>query len=90
VSGQKDADAISQCTRSLEHEVVVNWAGGIGARSVHIEPESGAGAQRQPVADAGEAHETFKRVVAVRATADNAQRQVDLGGGPLGKLKPAW
>jgi len=29
-------------------------------------------------------------VVAVGTTADNPQCQVDLGGGPLGKLKPAW
>jgi len=52
---------------------------------------------RLRVADTGEGHDALKLMIAVGAAADDAQRQIDLGGRPLGARSwhdfirhPAW
>ena len=77
-------DALGERARGLQHQIVADRSGRRRGRPVDGERERAPRRKGQRVADAGEHHETLDVMVAVGAAADDAERQVDLGGRPFG------
>ncbi len=67
-------------TRRLEHQIVVRCASQSGGRPAQRQRQPTTGHKAQPVGGGSEHHDAFNFVIAVRAPAENAERQIDLGG----------
>jgi octaprenyl-diphosphate synthase len=72
-------DTVAEQLRGLENQIVGGIAAGLRQRTRGIETEFGAGDEAEPVGNVGERHHAFELVVAVDATPDHPQGQVDLG-----------
>ena len=72
-------DTCAKIARRAQYEIVVAAAGGVRRRPVDGQRERLARRQGQMIADAREGDEALQLVIAVVATTQNVQRQIDLG-----------
>ncbi len=78
-------DPLRQRMGGAQHEVVGDVARGRPRRPVDIEAERATRRQGQAIAQAREHHQALELMVAVGAPAQDAQREIDLGGSLIGK-----
>ena len=82
----KPFDTLGQLPRRFDDEIFFGIAGGAGRRAadVKLQFSPGSSVSRSPAAR--ESHEAFKLVIAVGASSDDMQRQIDFRGRAIGEL----
>ena len=75
--------ALGKGARRLKDEIIVALAGLSRAWAANQQLEFAAARQTQAIAEVGKHHQAFKLVIAVVASTEHPQRQIDFGRGVL-------